>query len=135
MEFKSTKQMIIFLVVLTVLMIVTSLTMKASMNQMTYGVFTIDSKEAKSQYTQALDCEWGWDEMMGFPSCSPAPCKTYNIDGYQCVREGYTSTGFLGFTNFNTVYYVCEDLGRVARSCAEYYHTQKDFFKDMGYGE
>jgi len=45
-------------------------------------------------------------------------CEKYNIEELNnCVREGYTGTGFLGMTDFNTDYWVCEDYGRIARYC------------------
>ena len=48
-------------------------------------------------------------------------CKKYNIEELSgCVREGYTGKGFLGLTDWNTVYYVCEDYGRVAMSCIQW---------------
>ncbi len=64
----------------------------------------------------------------------PLPCKTYNINDYTCVREGHTGTGFLGFKDFDTVYYVCEDLGRVALACEEHYNTEefKELLNDRG---
>ncbi len=48
-------------------------------------------------------------------------CEKYNIEELpNCVREGYTGKGILGFTDFNTVYYVCEGYGRVARTCIDW---------------
>jgi len=59
-----------------------------------------------------------------------ALCQTYNTDGKNCVREGYTGTGFLGLTDFNQLYYVCEGFGRMARSCENYY-TWEEFDKHI----
>ncbi|KKN17004.1 hypothetical protein LCGC14_0970120 [marine sediment metagenome] len=48
-------------------------------------------------------------------------CEAYNIERLKgCVREGYTGNGFLGMTDWNTEYWVCEDHGRVAKYCAEW---------------
>ena len=48
-------------------------------------------------------------------------CERYNVDELDnCVREGYTGTGFLGMTDWDTIYYVCEGYGRVAERCISY---------------
>ncbi len=47
-------------------------------------------------------------------------CITYNIDNNDCVEEGHTGRGFLGLKDYDTEYYVCKDLGRVARKCIEW---------------
>ena len=48
-------------------------------------------------------------------------CERYNIEELNnCVREGYTGTGFLGMTDWHTIYWVCEGYGKVAQRCIEY---------------
>lgn len=47
-------------------------------------------------------------------------CIKYNIDNYNCVRQGYTEQNWLGFTNWDNEYYNCEELGTVIRSCTEW---------------
>lgn len=58
-------------------------------------------------------------------------CETYNIENLEgCVREGYTGTGFLGMTDWNTEYWVCEEYGRIAKSCSEWSKSESNLTKD-----
>lgn len=99
-----------------------------------YGKFTYNVVGAieygNNQRLQEMDCEFGAIQYGGGigsrVECQLAPCKTYNIEGYECVREGYTGNGLLGMTDWDTEYYVCKDLGRVALSCIDYFDSEEE---------
>lgn len=81
-------------------------------------MFFIFDLESKLESSLSSVCE-GTPEECYYQA--GAVCKVYNIEGYDCVREGYTGKGFLGLTDWDNEYYICKDLGRVARSCVDYY--------------
>ncbi len=111
-------------------------------NLLIYGKFTWDIGRAidydnQEEFKKAQDIcgEWGavmiGSGMTARIECQEAPCKRTNINEMKnCVREGYTGTGFLGMKDYHTEYYVCEGYGRVASSCSEYW-TKEDFDKYM----
>ena len=93
-----------------------------------YGKFTYSFKSAleydEEIQKQSLDCTWGITRVNNFQwECNDAPCKTYNIDGLECIREGYTNNPF-----DNSIYYVCKDYGRVQKYCIDYYDTREEFY-------
>ena len=53
-------------------------------------------------------------------------CKTYNIEGKDCIRDGMTGGLF-----DDGVYYICKDYGKVAYNCIDYYSYEefKEFLK------
>jgi len=97
-----------------------------------YGKFTFNFVKAQEYAVDKafdeIDCEWGAVSVGGgMPYCQEAPCKTYNTKGKECVREGYTGKGFLGLTDFNNEYYICEGYGRMVLSCIDYFDSQEEF--------
>lgn len=120
-----------------VILMIVWLMVGLSFNYFVLGSFTWNMDKAFESYSQEkfkdLDCEFGAVKYgSGITSkvqCTRAPCKTYNIEGYECIREGHTGTGFLGFSDLDTTYYVCKDLGRVALACKEYFKSQQEFDK------
>ncbi len=47
-------------------------------------------------------------------------CKTRNIDGKNCVRDGMTG----GFFD-NKIYYICEGFGKMTNGCVSYYSFEE----------
>lgn len=134
---KLDKNLIKGLIIVTILIL--------SIPTMTYfclGKFTFNLEKAMEYNNERIfqqaqkECgEWGASSIgSGFSErveCQTAPCKHTNIQQMKnCVREGYTGTGFLGMKDYDTEYYICEGYGRVALSCSEYW-TKEDWDKDM----
>jgi len=97
-------------------------------NYLLYDKFTYSIEKAqrysldKSFEVLEGKCEFGAVSIGRRPAeCQPAPCKTFNIDGKDCVREGMTG----GFFN-SRVYYVCKDYGRMALHCVDYFDNQEE---------
>lgn len=78
-----------------------------------------------------LNCTWGTSCVGHDCNCQDAPCKKYNIEELKCVREGYTGKGMFGLTDFSTEYYVCENYGKIALRCTEYYNNPQELFNEV----
>ena len=101
-------------------------------NKVVFGKFTFSDDKAiefnVNRRLNELDCEWG--AVCGGVAalnchCTEPPCKRSNVDDKDCISEGHTEKGFLGFTDWNTVYYVCKDYGRIAWRCVEYWDKEE----------
>lgn len=118
----TTGKLIMHIIVLTFLIFSIPILMKIS-----YGKFTWSFEKAqdyaidRSFEELGTSCEFGVVSYGGrLAECQQAPCKTYNTDGKECVREGMTG----GF--FDTgIYYVCKDYGRMRRSCIDHFDNQE----------
>lgn len=94
-----------------------------------YGTWTYNLLEARAydikQKSEELDCYWGKSNegLNSYWKCEEAPCKTYNIDGKDCIREGMT-----GGIMDTSIYYICKDYGRVQRSCIDWYDTKEEYY-------
>lgn len=125
----SEKTKLIVCFIMTIILLAGMIISIPTFCKLAFGKFTYNIKGAMDYHTEQmqslqlenLHCEWSsYCEPSGC-YCNEPPCKRYNIQGNNCVQEGYTGKGFLGMTDFDKVYYVCEGYGRMALHCEEYY--------------
>lgn len=133
---KESMKLIIGIILIIPLTLSVPLTMKLIYEKFTWSFEKAQQYQIDKSFEELGHCEFGAVSMDGRPAeCQRAPCKKYNIYGKECVREGYTGKGFLGFTDFYNEYYICEGYGRMALSCVEYFQTQDEVRKYLEEGE